>query len=125
MDNSLEEFELFWKTEQNGQEFVGITSAGDDNFPYPVRVPGGASLFLVLNYTARNEQPIPGRVILETNLPGDEATVEIPVILAEGSPEIDVNPQTWDFDRVPAGETAEKEFSTSRTPYSTGSITRV
>ncbi|MCB9529398.1 MAG: choice-of-anchor D domain-containing protein [bacterium] len=106
VDNRDQEFELYWKVEQDGNEFRGITRDGQDEFNYPVRVDGGESLFLVVNYQAVREQPVGGTVVLETNAP-DSPTVNIPVVLQAGAPEIAVNPRSHDFDRVPAGETEE------------------
>lgn len=106
VDNGDEEFELYWKDASDGDEFVGVTRTGDDQFPYPIRIASGDSYYLVLNYTAVREVPVGGTIILETNLP-DSPEVEIPVVLAEGSPEINVAPRIHDFDRVPAGEVGE------------------
>lgn len=112
LDNADEEFELYWKTAADDPEFVGINRQGDVEFQFPIRVNGGDSLFLVLNYQAVREEPVGGTIILETNLP-ENPEVRIPVILAEGSPEINVSPQSHDFDRVPAGETAETTIQVS------------
>lgn len=106
LDNSDQEFELYWKTEQDGVEFTGISRAGEDQFNYPIRVPAGDSLYLVLNYRAVREQPVGGTIVLETNAP-DSPNVVIPVELTEGAPAISVNPRSHDFDRVPAGQTEQ------------------
>lgn len=103
LDNGEEEFELYWKESPDGEEYRGISRQGAVDFRYPIRIEGGDSLYFVLNYTAVREEPIGGTIVLETNLP-EEPDVRIPVVLAEGSPEINVSPLNHDFDRVPAGE---------------------
>lgn len=106
LDNAEQEFELYWKRQLDDPDLVGVTRTGDVQFGFPLRVPAGESLYLILNYRAVREVPVGGRIVFETNAP-DTPLVEIPVDLQEGAPEINVNPLQYDFERVAAGDSDE------------------
>lgn len=112
LDNADQEFELYWKRAQDDPESRGIDRDGTVHFDFPLRINGGESLFLVLNYQAVREVPVGGTIVLETNLP-ERPEVEIPVVLSAGSPEINVAPRIHDFDRVAAGDVGETTIQVS------------
>lgn len=112
VDNGDEEFELYWRDSADGEEYVGVNRSGADNFAYPIRIAGGDTFYLVLNYSAVREVPVGGTIVLETNQV-DQPEVQIPVVLSPGAPEINVAPRVVDFDRVPAGEVAETTIQVS------------
>lgn len=124
VDNGDEEFELYYKNSPDELETVGINRQGVDDFRYPIRIDGGDSFYLVLNYRAAREVPVGGTIVLETNLP-DTPEVEIPVVLSEGAPEINVAPLIHDFERVPAGEVGETTIRVSNVGQLDLEISRV
>ncbi len=104
---SDQEFQLFWKTSADGEQFQGIASNGDDHFAYPLKIKPDERLYLVLEYAPTNIEFQQGSVVLDTNLL--DGTVRIPVVASEAGAEINVTPRSIDFDRVPAGEEAVRQ----------------
>ena len=107
---AAEEFVLYFKNERDGQENVLIDRSGTPQVRWPLVIGPQETLFLVVNYTAKSEEAPSGAVVIRSN---DSANLEvrIPITLSEGGAEINVAPTVYDFGRVPAGETAEHEFT--------------
>lgn len=101
------EFEMFWRNSPDEDQRRGINSDGSDQFNYPVRVPAGDSLYLVVVFAPQTEEPRGGTITLDTNVADETAEGGIATIRIEQSDvgaEINVSPPTVDFGRVPANE---------------------
>ena len=73
---------LLWRTREDA-DAVGLKHDGTDLFQYPFAVPGGESLFLVLNYKPASDEVPVGKIVLNTNLP--DPVIEIPVELTDAA----------------------------------------
>lgn len=75
---------------------------------YPISVPPGEVLKVMVTYTPLDEVVDSGTIYFNTNAGTDnnpeKAQIELPIVVTEGSPQISVTPARLDFDVVPAGE---------------------
>jgi hypothetical protein len=104
------EYELFFSTEAGGEQRLGISSAGENNFNTPVRVPAGESLFFNVVFRPESEDENSGQITLETNDP-ENADAVIPIQQSDVGAEINVSPRTVDFGRVAANDENEQEVT--------------
>ena len=65
---------------------------------------------MVLNYRPDGSDSLGGAVVMESNDP-DYAEISIPIIVIEGSPELNLNPTSIDFGRIGAGSTATETIT--------------
>ncbi|MCA9560864.1 MAG: choice-of-anchor D domain-containing protein [Myxococcales bacterium] len=123
LDLGDRDFQLFWKTSAEGEEYQGLTRGGEDRFDYPVRIDPDERLYLVLEYAPEDTSFEQGRVLLDTNLP--EGEVAIPVVASEAGAEINVAPRTVDFDRVPARQEATRDVVVTNVGQATLNVTQI
>lgn len=106
------EFRLGYRKADDATIYDGIGAEGEDHFAeqglYPLVVPGGGSLDLVLNYKPADEIADGGKLVLDTNV---DDNFEIAIRIANVGAEINVSPTTLDFGRVPAGESKTLEVT--------------
>lgn len=95
------EYELFWRREADGQQFVGFTAERDDKFTYPMVIEAGKSIFVTVVFSPASENTAGGRLVFTSNDP-DTRDAIVPITLSDVGAEINVSPQTVDFGRVPA-----------------------
>lgn len=108
------EFQLFWS--RGDGDFQAVDRNGTDQLEahrqYPLIIEPGETLDLVLNYAPRDNEPDPGRIVLETNL-GNSPNVEIPILISGVAAEINVSPRVIDYDRVAAGDERDEIVTVS------------
>lgn len=105
------EFNLYWTLSSfdDGAQRVGI-EGGVNSFPGVITIPPEEKLIMVLNYRPDGSDSLGGAVVMESNDP-DYAEISIPIIVIEGSPELNLNPTSIDFGRIGAGSTATETIT--------------
>ena len=95
------EYDLYWsKTADGANQFAGVVG-GQDKFEYPLKIAARESLFFIVNFKPASDHPAEGALIFTTNAPGPaKASFHVPIVAANGAPEINVSPTTYDFGRV-------------------------
>ena len=89
---------------------IGISSANEDRFQYPIVLAPGNEIIFDLSYSPQREEEVAdGSLLLQTNLGAAGGRVRIPIVISDGAPKISVYPPRINFQQVRAGEGVVRE----------------
>ncbi len=109
LDTNLSgEFGIYWalSTQDDGAQRIAYED-GVNVFGGVVTVPPGERLTLYVNFAPATDDAVGGEITFESNDP-ENRDVTVPVQVIAGGPELNLTPTIVDFERVPAGSTAER-----------------
>ncbi len=95
----------WWLVESDGTRHAGALNDG------AVEIQPGDDAQITIGYTSSGNLD-EGVLLLETNL-GGEGELEVPIVVVELRPEINVAPRVIDFGSVPPGEAATESVTVS------------
>jgi len=111
LDTTLSnEFAIYWtlSTAADGAQRIAVEN-GVNSFDGVVTVPPGEHLEIIVSFAPATDDAVGGTITFESNDP-DHRDVTVPVKVIAGGPELNLNPTIVDFERVPAGQSAERSI---------------